>query len=130
MPTFVPHLRLNTTTNWFGMIGKCAEPVLNTHDIMELGRREEIARCAVSRLTAGCGYRPTDLQGLYARLDQLEAQLPMQTQLVQFPYENTLTGSEVFAEGYSHLAPELDDWYGSVAPGRDFSIFIHGHHFS
>ena len=24
IPTFVPYLRLNTTTNWFGMIGKCA----------------------------------------------------------------------------------------------------------
>ena len=98
--------------------------------MLELGRREQIARGALNGLTAQCGYRPTDVQGLYARPDQIEAQLPMQTQMVTFPYENTLAGSEVFAEGYSHLAPELDDWYGSVAGGREFTIFIKGQHFS
>jgi hypothetical protein len=130
MPTFVPYLRLNTTVNWFGLIGHCAKQVLDTKDMLSLGQKVQLAKGALAHFSGSCCYRPTDLEGLSARVDQLEAQLPIQSQLVEFPYENTLPGSEVFIEGYSHLAPQLNDWYGAPASSRDFTVFLSGHHFS
>jgi hypothetical protein len=130
MPTFVSYLRLETATNWFGLTGKCAEEYLNSKDMLEMGHKVELAKAAISRLGQTCGYRATDVQGLMARVDQLEAQLPLQAQLVAFPYENTLNGSEVYTSGYSHLAPQLNDWYGTPAFGKEFSVFVSGKHFS
>ena len=130
MPTFVPYLRLETTTNWFGLIGKCAEQYLDSQDILELGHKVQLARAALASVQQTCAYRSADLAGLKTRVEQLEAQLPLQSQLVSFPYENTLNGSEVFTSGYSHLAPQLRDWYGTPAACKEFSVFLTGNHFS
>ena len=130
MPTFVPFLKLDTSINWFGLIGHCSKQVLDTKDMLAMGQKVQLAKGALAQFKGSCCYRPADLEGLSARVDQLEAQLPIQNQLVEFPYENSLGGSEVFIEGYSHLAPQLNDWYGSAASNREFSVFLKGHHFS
>ena len=61
-------------------------------------------------------YREGELRRLFVRVDQLDRELPLQTQRALVPYENTLGGFEMFNTGVTDLAPELIGWYG--APGR------------
>ena len=129
IPTFVPYLRLNTTTNWFGMIGKCAERSWTAATCWSWAGGSK-SPAAPQRLDGAMRLPAHRRSGAVRPARSDRGHLPTQTQMVTFPYENTLAGSEVFAEGYSHLAPESDDWYGSVAGGREFTIFIKGQHFS
>ena len=77
-------------------------------------------------------YRPGDVQRLHNKIQQLEARLPMQSTMVQVPYENTLGGFAMFNTGVTDLAPELTGWYGAPAvnPGADTTVFLVGNHFS
>jgi hypothetical protein len=69
---------------------------------------------------------------LQNKAQQLEARLPLQSTMVQVPYENTLGGFAMFNTGITDLAPELYGWYG--APGINTndttSLFLIGNHFS
>jgi hypothetical protein len=67
-------------------------------------------------------------------VDQIAARLPLQTQMVEVPYENAAGGFELFSVGVTDLAPQLNGYYG--APGincnRDAvtSLFLVGANFS
>ncbi len=90
-----------------------------------LGRKLQTARNAYQRLCDSGRYRPTDIESLGERLDQLEAMLPIQSHQVTLPFEADLTGSEIFSSYNAGLGPRLLTWYGEPSqPGG--SIFILG----
>ena len=115
MPSFVPYVDFDVHTNWF-KLSNPKNAALTMRDTMRLSRavaamKNSRARCA------GCQhlYREGELVRLFRRIDQLDAELPLQSMRVQAPYENTLGGFEMFNTGVTDLAPELVGWYG--APG-------------
>ena len=77
-------------------------------------------------------YRPGDVSFMGARLEQLAARLPLQSQLVNVPFENTSGGFELFNVGTTDLAPELIGWYGGpgIVPDGPTSLFLVGDNFS
>lgn len=115
MPSFLPHVRVDVRSNWLEL-GDPSDKVLSLEDTLELS--EDIQ--SLHHLSTHCfkdvnRYRPGELERLMRAVDQLEARLPLQTAYVQIPYENTLGGFEMFANGQTDLGPELNGWYG--APG-------------
>lgn len=115
MPSFVPYVDFDVRTNWF-KLSNPKNAAVTMKDTMRLSR----AVTAMRNSKAHCSrcqhlYRDGELTRLYRRVDQLDAELPLQSARVQAPYENTLGGFEMFNTGVTDLAPELIGWYG--APG-------------
>ena len=71
-----------------------------------------IQKCGPDVHDADC-YRGGDLALLMRKAEQLSQRLPFQMQTVQVPYENTLGGFAMFANGVTDLAPQLNGWYGA-----------------
>ena len=129
VPNFVPMIKMTTITNWFDLKTCHPDQMLDTNDMLSLGRKLQTARNAYHRLCDSGRYRPTDIESLGERLDQLEAMLPIQSHQVTLPFEGDLTGSEIFSSSTAGLAPRLLTWYGEPArPGG--SIFIMGSGFN
>ncbi len=125
VPNFVPMIKLTTVTNWYDLKTCHPDQELETTDMMNLGRKFQVACDAMQRLCDSGRYRPLDLEILHDRLDQLEAKLPMQLHQVTLPSEADLTGSEIFESANAGLAPRLLTWNG--APGEPGgSVFIMG----
>jgi hypothetical protein len=131
MPSFVPYATLETSSTWFKLTNpKCKD--MTCVDAVKLSARvKAIEKCSPRVTDADC-YRDGELGRLLNRAKQLETRLPLQSAMVQVPYENTLGGFAMFNTGVTDLAPELYGWYG--APGIDTSdyttIFLVGNHFS
>lgn len=131
MPSFLQKVRFEMSTNWF-RLNDPDELVVPTSRMLEHGRevielRELMASaCDVER------YRAEDLSRLLAKVDQLEAMLPLQTRMVDVPYENTLGGFELFTPGATALAPELTGYEGaeSIAPNQTTDLILHGKNIS
>ena len=131
MPSFVRGMRLDVSNDWF-RLSDPDERKISTARTIELGRRINETRAA---LTAACGcglYRPEDTERLKVKLHQLEAMLPMQTQFVKVPYENTLGGFALFTQGVTALVPELSGHEGVqyFDPTKPNDILVYGKHFS
>ncbi|WP_372897184.1 hypothetical protein [Stieleria sp.] len=115
MPSFVPYADFDIRTNWFKLTNP-KNSALTMKDTVKLSRsitamRNSRAQCAQCQHL----YREGELRRLFARVDQLDRELPLQTQRALVPYENTLGGFEMFNTGVTDLSPELIGWYG--APG-------------
>ena len=111
MPSFVRGMRLDVSSDWYRLHDP-DERKIHTARTVELGRRINEARDALDA-ACKCGhYRPEDIERLRVRLHQLEAMLPMQTQFVKVPYENTLGGFALFTQGATALVPELSGFEG------------------
>jgi hypothetical protein len=111
IPTFLPTMRMNIAGNWF----KLNDPehlVFHTNRMMEHGRRVQELRQAVDHVCNSHEYRDADLRVLYAKLAQLDAMLPLQTQVIQLPFENSANGFDLFSEGATALVPELTGFSG------------------
>jgi hypothetical protein len=111
IPTFLPSMRMNVSSNWF----KLNDPehlVYHTSRQMEQGRKVQQTRQAVVDLCSAQKYRGADLRVLQAKLGQLEAMLPMQSTVVQLPFDNAASGFDLFSEGATALAPELTGYSG------------------
>ena len=129
VPAILPTVRMDVTGNWF----KLTDPehlIVPTRRMLEQGRKVQALKQAVA-----CNpedYRPDDLHTLMAKIQQLDAILPMQSRVVQVPFENTATGFELFSEGVTALVPELTGFDGvDVVPeGIDAEIFVFGRYFS
>lgn len=117
MPSFVPYADFDIRTNWFKLTNP-KNSALTMKQTLKLSR----AVTAMRNSRANCAscqhlYREGELRRLFKRVDQLDRELPLQTQRALVPYENTLGGFEMFNSGVTDLAPELIGWYG--APGVD-----------
>jgi hypothetical protein len=134
MPSFVRGVRLDVATNWF-RLDDPDELKLRTTGAIELGRKINEARDCLEMACVDGRYRDEDVERLRARLLQLERLLPLQTQFVKVPYENTLGGFDLFTPGASALVPELTGFYGvdyidvsASSSGCDLTIY--GKHFN
>ena len=108
------------------------ERTIHTARTIELGRRINEARDALDA-ACKCGkYRHEDVERLRARLHQLEVMLPLQTQFVKVPYENTLGGFALFTQGETALVPELSGYEGIeyLDPSQPCDLLVYGKHFS
>jgi hypothetical protein len=131
MPSFVPYITVDSTSNWF----KLTNPKSKEFDLaqtMHLSRKiKAIQECSHKVKDAQC-YRDCDAALMMRKLDQLSERMPLQSQMAQVPFENTLGGFQMFNNGVTDLAPDLVGWYG--APGIDktngTSLFLVGDHFS
>ncbi|QEG43839.1 hypothetical protein [Roseimaritima ulvae] len=115
MPSFVPYADFDIRSNWFKLTNP-KNAGLTMKESLKLSRavtamRNSRAQCAECQHL----YRDGELRRLFKRVDQLDRELPLQTQRALVPYENTLGGFEMFNTGVTDLAPELIGWYG--APG-------------
>src|SRR5262249_34116778 len=131
MPSFVPQLSVEVCANWFKPADpKCKERT--AAQAMRLSKRVQTLRGqAAGACDADC-YRPGDAGLLARRVEQLSERLPLQSQLVNVPYENTHGGFTMFSSGTTDLAPELTGWYGGpgIAADGPTSLFLVGDHFS
>ncbi|MBX3425930.1 MAG: hypothetical protein KF688_09655 [Pirellulales bacterium] len=115
MPSFVPYVDFDVRSNWYRLTNP-KNAALTMKDTVRLSRavaamRSSRAQCAKC---AHC-YRDGEVDRLMKRVEQLDAELPLQTMRQQIPFENTLGGFEMFNSGVTDFAPELYGWYG--APG-------------
>ncbi len=111
MPTFLPTMRMNLAGNWF----KLTDPehlVFHTGRMMERGRRVQELRNAAAAICNAHQYREADYRVLQAKLAQLDAMLPMQSRVVQLPFDNSASGFDLFSEGATALVPELTGFSG------------------
>jgi hypothetical protein len=111
IPTFLPAMRMNVSTNWF----KLTDPehlVHHTGKMMERGRKVQELRDAVQILCNAHQYRDADLRVLQSKMTQLDSMLPMQSRVVQLPFENSAAGFDLFIEGSAALTPELTGFSG------------------
>ncbi|MDB5391780.1 MAG: hypothetical protein JWM11_7426, partial [Planctomycetaceae bacterium] len=131
MPSFVPYAELDVTSSWFKLINP-KKKELDSKYTMRLSRQVKSAQNFASCVTDSQFYRDGDVLRLHHKIKQLESRLPMQSTMVQVPYENTLGGFGMFNTGVTDLAPELNGWYGAPAinPAADTTVFLVGNHFS
>jgi hypothetical protein len=131
MPSFVRGMRLDVSGDWFRLHDP-DERKLHTARTVELGRKINETRDALEA-ACKCGkYRPEDVERLRMRLHQLEVMLPMQTQRVNVPFENTLGGFALFTQGLTALVPELSGFEGVeyLDTTKANDIIVYGKHFS
>jgi hypothetical protein len=114
MPSFVPYVTFDTRANWFDLVNP-QKVELTMHETMRLSRTYKAVSDGARCLKDQNYYRPADVGRMVRTIDQLDRQMPLQTMMVQVPYENTLGGFELFNTGVSDLGPELIGWHG--APG-------------
>ncbi len=131
MPSFIRGMRLDIANDWY-RLSDPDERKLKTAKAVELGRMINEARDALDQACACGRYRTEDTDRLRAKLHMLEAQLPLQTQFVKVPYENTLGGFALFTQGTTALVPELSgyegiQYYDATKPN---DIVVFGKHFS
>jgi hypothetical protein len=131
MPSFVRGMRVDVSGDWYRLHDP-DERKLHTARTVEIGRQINEARECLEE-ACKCGkYRPEDTERLRVRLHQLETMLPMQTQFVKVPYENTLGGFALFTQGATSLVPELSGFEGLeyIDPDKGGDIIVYGKHFS
>lgn len=131
MPSFVQGMRLDVEGDWFRLHDP-DERKLHTARSLELGRRINEARDALAAADKCGKYRPEDTERLRVKLHRLEQMLPLQTQFVKVPYENTLGGFALFTQGTTALVPELSGFEGVeyLDTTQPTDILVYGKHFS
>ena len=112
MPSFVPYVVFDIRSNWFELTDP-SKKVLTLKQTMQLSADITSMR----QLSMACAqdahlYRGDDVYRLQRSVEQLERRLPLQTSIVQMPFENSLGGFEFFNTGVPDLAPELHGFYG------------------
>ena len=131
MPSFVPYAKLNISSNWFNLVNP-KKKELTTSYAMKLSNQVKAIENCVPCVADGQMYRNEELDRLAGKAKQLETRLPLQSSMVQIPYENTLGGFGMFNTGVTDLTPELIGWYGtpSINPNAATTVFLAGDHFS
>jgi hypothetical protein len=131
MPSFVPYLTVDSTSNWFALANP-KHKVLDHTQAMRMSKTvRTLQKCEHGITDADC-YREGELKRLQTRVEQLANRLPLQTSITPVPILNTLGGFEMFSNGTTDLAPELYGWYGAPGIDRDTvtTLFLVGDHFS
>lgn len=130
MPSFVPKMRLDVTTNW-ERLEKPGTEKIEYEDMIDLGAKlQEVKKFAASITDHQC-FRDGDYERLINRVDQLEKMLPLQTQYVKVPFEYDLPGGDIFDTGTKHLRPTATGYYGLnfVSKNESAEVFITGTNF-
>ena len=131
MPSFVPYLTMDTTSNWFSLTNP-KHKVMDHTEGLKLSKVVKTLQTQSGNAMDAQAYRDSDQRVLRSRVEQLASRLPMQTTKVQVPMANTVGGHGMFNNGITDLAPELYGFYG--APGVDkaggTTLFLVGDHFS
>ena len=131
VPSFLRTIRIETASNWF----KLSDPVsqrLQTGQMLEQGRQVVLLREGLACAGDAGQYRLDDLNRIATRIDQLERMLPLQTHVLDLPYDHTLGGFELFTQGAMSLIPELVGYEGieGVDPSRVTDLLLVGKHLS
>lgn len=121
MPSFVPQVMVDVRSDWFRLASH--KPILKFmhrkggfQDTVKLSREVVSLKQLARQCSADAHlYRNGEVYRLCKAVERLDHRLPMQTHMVQVPWENTLGGFELFQSGESALKPDLTGWYG--APG-------------
>ena len=132
MPSFVPFARMDVRTSWFDLTDP-NERRFTAEESVVLGRQIQEVRQLKARCLAGdCFDRPGEGRRLLTAVKQLEKRLPIQDMRVQIPYENSLGGFQLFANGSRHLGPELIGFYGEpgIDTGNETELFLVGKNFN
>ena len=131
MPSFLQGIQMDVTGNWFPLHDP-DQMMTPTPRMIEQGRKVVELREALNCIHDHKIYRKGDIQRLTTRVNQLEAMLPMQTQEIPLPYENTLGGFQLFQQGVTSLVPQLDAFEGvdAIQEGQEVDLVLYGKHFS
>ena len=126
LPSFLPRVRFEVVGNWFKLTQPddltvpTARMVWQGQELMKL--RENVTKFCDPRLS-----RPGDLERVLVKVDRVEQMLPMQTESVGIPYQNTQGGFELFTPGVASLVPELLGYDGidtaEFGKGASFLVF-------
>jgi hypothetical protein len=124
-------VRMEVIGNWF----KLNDPehlIVPTRRMLEQGWKVQELKQSVALACNANRYRPGDLRTLAAKVQQLDAMLPMQSRVVQLPFENTASGFELFSEGATALLSELAGFDGVdlVPEGVTTEVFVFGKYFN
>ena len=125
LPSFLPAVRLEVSGDWYPLDDP-GRAVFESGWVLEEGRGVMAARQGLASACDSGAYRPVDVAGLSARLDRLEARLPLQSYKADVPYENGMGGFELFTPGSMALRPELTGYEGAarVDPRGGEVIFL------
>jgi len=132
MPSFVPHVTIETRGNWFKLTKPSHTQVSIANNVEYSRTIQTIRREAQQSVRCADLYRNGEVERMIARVDQLARELPLQTLQVPIPIENSLGGFEILSSGQRELAPELLGWYGAPGydPEQNVSLFLSGDNFS
>ena len=131
LPSFLPRVRFEVVGNWFKLTQPddltvpTARMVWQGQQVMKL--RDAVTKYCDPRLT-----RPGDLERVLTKVDRVEQMLPMQTESVAIPYQNTQGGFDLFTPGLSSLVPELLGYDGidTAEFGKPASFLVFGKNLS
>ena len=127
LPSFLPSVRVEAVGNWF-RLDDPEHPVVQTRRMLEQGRKVQELRLALASACNAGRYRPTDVRFLSAKIDQIEATLPIQSRVVPLPFDNAANGFDLFTQGTTALVPELSGFEGvdAIVGGRECDLLIFG----
>ena len=114
MPSFLQRVRFDVAGNWF----KLSDPddfLVPTARMLWQGQQIAALKNAMGQFYDPRLYREGDFERVMARIDRVEHTLPLQTEFIHVPYENTQSGFELFTPGLASLAPELIGYEGLSA---------------
>ena len=131
LPSILPRVRFEVIGNWF----KLTQPddlTVSTARMVWQGRQVMKLRDAVTKYCDPRLNRPGDLERVLTKVDRVEQMLPMQTESVAIPYQNTQGGFDLFTPGLSSLVPELLGYDGidKAESGKDASFLVFGKNLS
>ena len=127
LPSFVPTVRFESSGNWF-RLDDPEHLKVHTSRMLEQGGKVQELRQRILEACSSQRYRAGDVRFLQTKLRQIDAMLPIQSQLVALPFDNSATGFDLFNEGTTALAPELSGFEGAdaVVKGKATDLLLFG----
>jgi hypothetical protein len=133
LPACLRYATFDVRTNWFRLTNP-AKSELSMAKTVELSSTIKCAQeTAMAAFQSSQLYRDGEVMRLSRRLDQLSAELPLQSLQVQLPAEKGRTGGfELFNTNVTDLRPRLAGFYGEpgVSDQRTTKIFLVGDNLS
>ncbi|GAA4454013.1 hypothetical protein [Novipirellula rosea] len=134
MPSFVPHVEFDVTTNW-ERLTKPGATKQSYEEMVALGGRIHRLRGNLREAKDAQCFRPGDYARLISRVDQLEKMLSLQSYEVNVPYAYEQSGTTLFNKGDVQLRPVLHGVYGldyvttEEDEGKTTHFFLQGRNF-
>lgn len=131
VPSFLTRLKFQVEGNWFPLT-QPDDHVVPTARMIWQGQEVQKLRHAATQLCDPRDTRPGDVERVLAKIDRVEQMLPMQTEAVSVPFENSQGGFDLFTPGLSSLVPELFGYDGIdlAEPGQGVSFLVFGRNLS